>query len=65
MSPAEKLARQKRRLRWLIAVLAAGGILIAALAQKLPPPLRFFLAATDLAAAGFLWVALRQESQRK
>ncbi len=65
MTPPEKLARQKRTLRWLIVVLAVGGILVAVLATKMPAPLRFFLAATDLVAAGFLWVALRQQSEKK
>lgn len=65
MTAPEKIAQQKRRLRWLIAALAVGGILIALLARKLPVPLRFFLAASDLAAAGFLWVALRQASQKR
>ena len=65
MTPADKLARQKRTLRWLIVALAVGGILVAVLAKKMPPPLRFFLAATDLVAAGFLWVAMRQQSEKK
>lgn len=65
MTPAEKLARQKRTLRWLIVLLAVGGILIAVLATKMPGPLRLFLAATDLAAAGILWVAMRQASAKR
>ena len=37
----------------------------ALLATKLPPPLRFFLAATDFVGAAFLWIAMRQQSAKK
>ena len=65
MTPAEQTARQKRTLTALIVVLFVGAILIALFAQKLPRPLRFFLAATDLVGADFLWIALRQQSANK
>ena len=65
MTPEEKIAKQKRTLTALIAVLFVGAILIAALAKKLPPPLRFFLAATDFVGAAFLWIAMRQQSAKK
>jgi hypothetical protein len=65
MTPAERIARQKRTLRILIAVLALGGIAIAVVATRVPVALRLFLAATDLVAAGFFFVALRQAEGKK
>jgi hypothetical protein len=63
--PAEKIARQKRTLKILIALLAVGAVLIATLATRLPLPLRLLTAATDLVAAAFLWIAMRQASDLK
>ena len=45
---------------WKIVRLAIG-----VLATRLPLPLRLFLAATDLVAAGFFAIALRQASEKK
>ena len=64
-TPAEKITRQKRTLTLLIIVLAVGGIAVAALATRIPLPLRLLGGAVDLIAAGALWVAMRQESAKK
>ena len=65
MTPAEKIARQKRTLTILIVLLAVGAVLIATLATRIPLPLRLLLAAIDLVAAAVLWVAMRQASEKK
>ncbi len=65
MTAPEKIARQKRILKIMIAVLALGGLAIAALATRVPLPLRLFLAATDLVAAAFFTVAIHQASAKK
>lgn len=65
MTPPEKIARQKRMLKILIAVLVLGAIAIATLATRIPLPLRLLAAAVDLVAAAVLWVAMRQESAKK
>ena len=65
MTPAEKIARQKCTLAFLIAVLALGGVAIVTLATRVPLPLRLLSAAVDFVAAAVLWVALRQESAKK
>jgi hypothetical protein len=65
MTASEKLARQKRNLKIMIAVLAIGGLAIAGLATRVPLPLRLFLAATDLVAAAFFTVAIQQASAKK
>ena len=65
MTPAEKIARQKKTLTFLIVLLAVGAVLIAALAKKIPLPLRLLVAAIDLVAAAVLWVAMRQAAEKK
>lgn len=65
MTPPEKIARQKRTLTILIVLLAVGAVLIATLATRVPLPLRFLIAATDMVAAAVLWLAMRQASNRK
>ena len=65
MTPAEKIARQKKTLTFLIALLAIGAVLIAAFAKKIPLPLRLLVAAIDLVAAAVLGVAMRQASAKK
>ncbi len=65
MTPAEKIARQKRTLTFLIVVLVAGAVAIATLATRIPLPLRLLAASVDLVAAAVLWVAMRQESAKK
>ena len=65
MTSAEKIARQKRTLSILIALLAVGAVGIALFAKRIPLPLRLLAAAVDLVAAGALWVAMRQESAKK
>jgi len=65
LTPAEKIARQKRTLTILIVLLAVGAVLIATLATRIPLPLRLLLAAIDLVAAAVLWVAMRQASEKK
>ena len=63
MNPEDKDARPKRILKVLIVVLVIGAVLLTLLATKIMLPLRLLLAAIDLAAAAFLWLALRQSSQ--
>ncbi len=65
VSAPGKIARQKRTLTILIVGLAVGAVLTATLATRIPPPLRLFVAATDLVAAAILWVAMRQQSEKK
>jgi hypothetical protein len=65
MTPPEKIARQKRILKFLIVVLAVGALAVAVLATRIPLPVRLIAAATDLVAAAVLWVAMRQESAKK
>jgi hypothetical protein len=65
MTPAEKIARQKRTLTILIIVLAVGAVALATLATRIPLPLRLLAAAVDLVAAAVLWVAMRQASAKK
>ncbi len=65
MTPAEKIARQKKTLTILIVLLAVGAVLIATLATRIPLPLRLLVAAADLVAAAVLWVAMRQASEKQ
>jgi len=65
MTPAGKPARQQHQLTVLLIVLVVGATLVATLAKKIPLPLRLLIAATDLVAAAFLWIAMRQQSAKK
>jgi hypothetical protein len=65
MTTEDKDARPKQILKILIVVLVLGALLLSTLATKIPLPLRLLLAAIDLVAAAFLWLALRQGSQKE
>lgn len=59
---ADPHARPKRILKVLIMFLIVGAVLLVTLATQIMLPVRLLLAATDLVAAGALWVAMRQAS---
>ncbi len=63
MNTEDKAALPKRILKVLIVVLVLGAVLLTLLATKILLPLRLLLAAIDLAAAAFLWLALRQATR--
>lgn len=65
MPTEDKDARPKKILKIMIVMIVLGSLLFATLATKIMLPLRLLIVATDLAAAAFLWLALRQSSQGK
>jgi hypothetical protein len=61
---AGDLARKRLLLQLTVAIFVLSAILILVLPLRLPSPLRYAVAATDLIAAAVIWLLGRQRFRR-
>jgi hypothetical protein len=61
---AGDLARKRLLLQLIVAIFIVSAILILVLPLRLPSPLRYAVAATDLIAAAVIWLLGRQRFRR-